>query len=115
MKCKLFKGLLVFLMLMISASVSAYDFKVDGIYYDITNTTKNEVAVTCGTLKTYDGTDYSDYNGDVIIPSLVTHGNITYTVSSIGPLAFLGCPGVTSITIPNSVTTIGYFAFSGCI
>ena len=28
--------------------------------------------------------------------------------------AFFGCDGLTSVTIPNSVTSIGYRAFSGC-
>jgi len=35
-------------------------------------------------------------------------------VTSIGRGAFLYCSGLTSVTIPNSVTTIGNFAFSGC-
>ena len=33
---------------------------------------------------------------------------------SIGSQAFSYCTGLTSITIPNSVTTIGSFAFDGC-
>jgi hypothetical protein len=32
----------------------------------------------------------------------------------IGDSAFSGCSGLTSITLPDSVTAIGYFAFSGC-
>ena len=41
----------------------------------------------------------------------VTIGN---SVTSIGWSAFSGCRGLTSITIPNSVTSIGDGAFSGC-
>ena len=41
----------------------------------------------------------------------VTIGN---SVTSIGGSAFSGCTGLTSITIPNSVTSIGGSAFSGC-
>ncbi|MCQ2449039.1 MAG: leucine-rich repeat domain-containing protein, partial [Clostridia bacterium] len=41
----------------------------------------------------------------------VTIGN---SVTTIGGYAFYGCTGLTSITIPNSVTTIGYRAFDGC-
>ena len=39
---------------------------------------------------------------------------IPNSVTSIGGYAFSGCTGLTSITIPNSVTSIGYNAFSGC-
>ena len=39
----------------------------------------------------------------------VTIGN---SVTSIGDEAFLGCSGLTSVTIPNSVTSIGISAFS---
>ena len=36
------------------------------------------------------------------------------TVTSIGSSAFLGCSGLTSITIPSFVTSIGKQAFSSC-
>ena len=40
---------------------------------------------------------------------------IPNTVTCIGGYAFSGCSGLTSITIPNSVTSIGGHAFDGCI
>ena len=39
---------------------------------------------------------------------------ILNSVTSIGSYAFDGCSGLTSITIPDSVTSIGSSAFSGC-
>ena len=39
---------------------------------------------------------------------------IPNSVTTIGGYAFWGCSGLTSITIPNSVTTIGWYAFGGC-
>lgn len=39
---------------------------------------------------------------------------IPNSVTSIGKYAFSGCPGLTSVTIPNSVTSIGEFAFYNC-
>ena len=39
---------------------------------------------------------------------------IPNSVTSIGGFAFSGCSGLTSITIPNSVTSIGGFAFKNC-
>jgi hypothetical protein len=39
---------------------------------------------------------------------------IPNSVTSIGVYAFSGCSGLKSVTIPNSVTSIGYSAFYGC-
>ena len=39
---------------------------------------------------------------------------IPNSVTSIGDYAFFGCSGLTSVTIPNSVTSIGFCAFEGC-
>ena len=36
------------------------------------------------------------------------------SVTSIGDFAFLGCSGLTELTLPNSVTSIGNYAFSDC-
>ena len=48
--------------------------------------------------------------GELIIPSEIEG----YPVVSIGSWAFGGCTGLTSITIPDSVTSIDYSAFYGC-
>ena len=40
---------------------------------------------------------------------------IPNSVTSIGTSAFSGCSGLISVTIPNSVTSIGTSAFYGCI
>ena len=40
--------------------------------------------------------------------------SIPNSVTTIGINAFSSCIGLTSITIPDSVTTIGDYAFSGC-
>ena len=39
---------------------------------------------------------------------------IPNSVTSIGNHAFSGCSGLTSVTIPNSVTSVGECAFNGC-
>ena len=39
---------------------------------------------------------------------------IPNSVTSIGYYAFYGCSGLTELTLPNSVTSIGYYAFYGC-
>ena len=44
----------------------------------------------------------------------MTSVTIPNSVITIGEYAFCVCTGLTSITIPNSVTTIGEYAFSEC-
>ena len=43
-----------------------------------------------------------------------TNYTIPNSVTTIGKYAFSGCDSLTSINIPNSVTTIGDWAFAGC-
>ena len=98
------KSLFTALLLLCSVAVNAHDFEVAGIYYNITDETNKTVRVT------YRGSSYSaysnEYTGDVTIPETVTYNSVTYSVTSIGESAFYNCDGLTSITIPNSVTTI---------
>jgi hypothetical protein len=100
--------ILLLVAFVLKASVFAFDFSVNGIFYKIKeNNTK--VAVT---LASQTGNSYS---GDVIIPSTVTHNSKTYSVTQIYPFAFSSCHSVTSIVIPNSVDSIEEGAFWGCI
>ena len=46
--------------------------------------------------------------------SMLTSITIPDSVTSIRERAFSGCTGLTSVTIPDSVTSIGIYAFSGC-
>lgn len=94
------------LMALTALPVSAFDFEIDGIKYDITGA--NEVCVSSG----------GDKNTEVVvIPSEVTNDATTYSVTSIGENAFkFGYrPKLTSVTIPASIKKIGSNAFSGCI
>ncbi len=103
--------LLIVALFLTSIPISAHDFEVDGIYYNITNSTDKTVAVTFNGRY---GSSVVEYSGDVVIPCTVEYNNVIYTISSIGDYAFEGCYGLTSVTIPNSVTTIGNYAFSYC-
>lgn len=55
-------------------------------------------------------TKYTGTGGDVVIPSTIEGKNVT----QIGQYSFENCTGLTSITIPDTVTTIWWNAFEGC-
>ena len=50
----------------------------------------------------------------VAVPCKSTAVTIPDSVTRIGSYAFSGCSGLTSVTIPDSVTSIGWYAFGGC-
>lgn len=89
--------------MLMSTIVNAYDFDINGIYYNVISSTDLTCEVT-----------YGGCSGDLIIPSHVTCDSKEYKVISIGSRAFRNCSNLTSVTIPNSVTSIGSIAFGLC-
>ncbi|MDO4462910.1 MAG: leucine-rich repeat protein, partial [Bacteroidia bacterium] len=105
------KLLMVLIAICMGVNAMAYDFKLGGIYYNITNHSTSEVSVTYYTSYRLD--NWIAYSGNVVIPSTVTYNGQSYSVTSIGSSAFQYCSSLTSVTIPNSVTSIGSEAFYG--
>ena len=77
-------------------------YVIDGICYGLNNS-----SMTAGVVSNAN----SEYSGAVTIPASVEYNGETYSVTSIGDNAFYRCTGLTSVTIPNSVTSIGRGAF----
>ena len=96
----------IILLLASAIPCMAIDFEVDGIKYSVNE--NGEIASVTVVKNT------TNYSGDIVIPSTVTHDGITYSVTSIGDNAFYGCTSLTSISIPEGVTCIGEVAFAYC-
>lgn len=95
--------LILVMTLMVSLAGNAqYNEIIDDIGYSL-DISKKEASVT-----------QRNYSGSIVIPATITYNGETYSVTSIGQSAFSSCNGVTSIKIPNSVTSIGRNAFIGC-
>ena len=126
------KILILLLTAVAALSARAYDFAYDGIIYTVINEEAR-------TVETKSGTDYragNNVSGDITIPATVYDRSreqytvvrigeyafssslksiqIPNSVTSIGDFAFARCTDLTGIRIPNSVTSIGEYAFSGC-
>ena len=100
------KPFLTLLLLLCVGFANGQTFVVDGLQYTVTTAPEvsvNKVGTTCPT-------------GALTIPSLVTDPgtNIAYTVRTIESQAFLNCSALTSVTLPNSLTSIGDDAFRAC-
>ena len=101
--------------LLLTLPASAYDFMEGGIAY-IINSDGTSVTVTYETSVSDRTTpSYSNASGTLVIPSSIYHNGRNYVVTAIGEKAFRNCKGFTGpLVIPNTVASLGQFAFSGC-
>lgn len=99
-----------FLAVLSALPAIARDFSYEGLYYTIINEWHHTCQVKGGTLE-FPG---NPVVGDITVPSKVSDGTTDFTVIAVGEYAFLNCDGLTSIKIPDEVTSIGSAAFMGC-
>ena len=101
MKHPYLKTILLCFCLLASINAFAEAIEINGIYYNLDFNQKTAEVTN----------NPNKYSGTVNIPETVTYNDVIYSVTSIGYQAFYKCSGLTSVTIGNSVTSIGNQAF----
>lgn len=90
-------------------TASAYDFEVDGIYYNVLSFADKTCEVTRGT-----DSGNNVYSGDIVVPATATINGRELNVVAVGANAFANSPNLKSVVLPESITEVGRSAFSSC-
>ena len=91
---------LVFCLLVAGKTFAAVE--IGGINYNLSEATK-EASVA-----------RSSFNGELVIPDFVEVEGTVYKVTKIDPRSFINCINLTSVSIPETVTSIMAGAFQNC-
>lgn len=102
---KIFTTLLI--AVLASTSCFAFEFTVNNVRYDVSPTH------TTALVKALPNNE--KYKGNIIIPKTVEYNGNKYKVTEIFDKAFAKCQELTSVMLPEGITTIGKEAFWGCI
>lgn len=99
-----------------AANAPLFDFKFtpDNTAVIVTNYKYNGAAADVTIPSRYQGKPVTTIGHAAFFNSAVTSVTIPDSVTSISDEAFINCPKLTNISIPNSVTYIGFSAFSSC-
>lgn len=98
----------LFMAILAATYLWAYDFEAGGLFYNVISDTIPYTAEVTN----HPGFPYEI--ASATIPEKVNYCDITYVVKRIGAGAFEDCYALTSVTIPNSITSIESFAFKNC-
>ncbi|MCF0189114.1 MAG: leucine-rich repeat domain-containing protein [Bacteroidaceae bacterium] len=92
--------ILAALVTLLSTSAKAYDFELDGIYYNILSLEEKMVQVTVGE---------KPYAGDIHIPSSIKFVGRKFLVTEVEDGAFCDLDELTSIELPSSIRRVSVF------
>ena len=95
----------------ITASADSHcDFTVNNIHYNFISGAENEIEVTYWDYESGRYGGYTnDYTGSVTVPATVSYNSKTYKVTAVGRSAFVECSGLTSVSLPSTITSIGEY------
>ena len=97
-----------------NAPLFYFEFTPDNTAVIVTNYKYNGAAADVTIPSRYQGKPVTTIGHAAFFNSAVTSVTIPDSVTSISDEAFINCPKLTNISIPNSVTYIGFSAFSSC-
>ena len=100
-----------------AANAPLFDFEFippDNTAVIVTNYKYNGAAADVTIPSRYQGKPVTMIGHAAFFNSAVTSVTIPDSITSISDEAFINCPKLTNISIPNSVTYIGFSAFSSC-
>ena len=106
------KLLLLLLGVLSALSALALDFEYTYEGQTVIYTVIDDDAKTCKTKEGITNTNGeliavgNAVSGDLLLPASPKYGDVEYTLTSIGRSSFDGCSGLTSVEIPNYVTSI---------
>lgn len=107
MKHSLLRSVLLLVLSAVLGVTAAAQTLIDGVYY-VFDTSNKQCTVTAIKQRT---ANTNSYSGVVTVPEKVTVNGTSYTVVAVDSYAFDGSTGVTSITLPNTVTDLGSYSF----
>ena len=79
-------------------------FTSGDLLYTVLSVEDFEVSVAAADPKTL--------SGEVTIPATVTNEGVEYTVTSLADDGFSSCSNLTALTLPETITSVGQYAFS---
>ena len=97
-----------------NAPLFDFEFTPDNTAVIVTNYKYNGAAADVTIPSSYKGKPVTTIGHAAFFNSAVTSVTIPDSVTSISDSAFVNCPQLTNISIPNSVTYIGFSAFNSC-
>ena len=85
-------------------------FEADGLWFKITGADTVQIIRNPNVTSDYVN-PYPELPAELTIPGTVGYEGTDYTVTTVGPRAFMMCSHLTSITLPDSIRVIGDYAF----
>ena len=101
---------IIFIALIASYYSMCASTRIGDLYYELDENNKTAIV----TYQYHISSGNYGYLTDVVVPDSVIYSDVKYAVIGIGSYAFYNCQGMSSIELPNTVTTIYDNAFNTC-